>query len=753
MAMMWVRRCGRVRSRLIATPNIDRLAAKGLQFTDGHCPAANLYPIPLSHNDPVERQGSEAFRRMVFFMRNRKKLGVQYIKIGLIGMVFSLSSQGEAAFFYADTVESSGGQFDASYSVSNLMNNGFTDPSDIISTAGDYIAKGNNYATASGTTADFDLVFGFASPTAIDGMHVWNYVYRNGSKGTASTNSGVNAYSLMFYDGAAGTGSVVGSLFTGSLQPAVWNADNAAESIDFDTTYSNVQSVVMQVISNQGGSAFAGMNELAFNGPGAGLEITAFSAAAPFAQRPDPIVLNWVVTGVVTSVFIEPNIGDVTALTTNGVGRVEVLPLGEETYTLTLNGSMQERLSVVGLPPKEQLHLYLLIGQSNMAGVGSPYSAALDAPDPRVIKFGSRDGMEQIFVKGGHPLTTLGSSESTSIGMGVEFGKTMLSAQSDTNVVIGLINHARGTSAIQWWAPGVLDNKQINPDTGLNYYLYDEAIQRVQDARQYGVLKGVLWHQGEYNSNNNTNPDSEPELYAARLQALVDNLRTSFDNPALPFVCGKLVPAEWTYENGDPGVFTGLPHRSMVEAALMDLPNQRSNTYGVDNDGLRGRSDQLIHFDAYSQRLLGQRYAAAMLAFYNDPYLLYLGGYLSPAQLQDAQLTDPLEDNDHDGRVNYLEYAFRYNPMEPDYASPLAFSIKTVSEIGDVPTVSFKKRTDTEAPGYAVCFSTNLVSWTRNAVVEMEESPFDHGDGSATVRVRPEGLYTHGFFRLRVEPK
>jgi hypothetical protein len=66
----------------------------------------------------------------------------------------------------------------------------------------------------------------------------------------------------------------------------------------------------------------------------------------------------------------------------------------------------------------------------------------------------------------------------------LEFAKTMLASNADPDVVIGLINHAKGTTAIQWWAPGVMDNKQINPATGLNYYLYDEAVRAGDERRR-----------------------------------------------------------------------------------------------------------------------------------------------------------------------------------------------------------------------------------------------------------------------------
>jgi hypothetical protein len=124
----------------------------------------------------------------------------------------------------------------------------------------------------------------------------------------------------------------------------------------------------------------------------------------------------------------------------------------------------------------------------------------------------------------------------------------------------------------------------------------------------------VLWHQGEYNSNtNNTNPSAEPELYASHLAALVDNLRRDLRLPGLPFVCGKLVPT-WTNASGTVFTVTTLHRRDLVEAALQDLPNRKFNTACVDNSGLTGHEDEVIHFNAVSQRELGRRYAGQFLA-------------------------------------------------------------------------------------------------------------------------------------------
>ena len=428
---------------------------------------------------------------------------------GTIAAMQITSQAPPANFLYPISATSSAGQFSTSYAPSNLFENGFSSPSTPISTETDYLAQDNNFASPAGTTQNFNLTFDFAAATAVDGMYVWNYAYRNGANGGTSPSFGVNSYTLTFYTGAGGTGSAIGNVFSGNLAAVPWNASNPAQTVGFGTTYQDARSVVMRVLSNHGGT-FTGMNELAFSGIAAPNAITSFAASAAFVQRPATPTLSWQIDGEITSLEIA-GIGSVLANTTNGGGSIQVSPIGEKTYTLTLNGSVQKTVSVIGLPPREKLHIYLLIGQSNMQGEGKDgYNANLDAPNPRMLKFGSREGMESTFLTGGHRLTHL-ASNATTIGMGVEFGKTLLAAESDPEVVVCLINHALGSTAIQWWMPDIPDGVTNHVR---QYVLYNEAIQRVADASTYGVIKGVLWHQGEYNSNSNSTPAPEPALYA-----------------------------------------------------------------------------------------------------------------------------------------------------------------------------------------------------------------------------------------------
>lgn len=682
---------------------------------------------------------------------------------GILGAMQIVSSEPPAPavnFLYANSVATTGGELDVFHSPSNLMNNRFTSPQDVIDATLLYPSQGNNHASTDPAPAAFDLIFEFNTTTDVNGIHVWNFVYRTGTTGSSA--EGVNAYELTFHSAPNGGGNTIGTVVQGTLARAAVNAQNRAQSIFFPIAYAGVRSVVMKVSSNHGGS-LTGMSEFAFNAvasPPPATAIQSFTSSAPFVQTPAKMTLDWEVSGNVVLLEIQPDIGDVRGRTQNGKGSIEIPHLiGEKTYTLTLNGAIKETLSVVGLPAKNKVHLYLLIGQSNMQGAGAPFNASADAPHPRVVKFGSHDGMEKIFVKGSHSLVVLGTTN-TGVGLGIEFGKTLLASQSDPEVVIGIVNHALGSTAIQWWAPDV-GLPAANWPNRTGEKLYNDAIIRIHDAKQFGVLKGVLWHQGEYNSigasNPDKNPPAEPQLYASRLRALVDNLRFSFGDRSLPVVCGKLVK-EYKDSGGNIQPYNVLTDRGPVEAALGDLPNQRTNTACVDNSGVYGRSDQAIHFDSASQRELGKRYANAMNTLRADAFRLYLGGFYTPAEMNDPAISSPQNDNDRDGSNNFLEFAFLSDPSRGASVPRMSTEAITIPEEGKFLSITYRQRTDDDAPSYVAEVSSNLSAWANNgggtSVTTAVGLPIDNGDGTATVMVRDRTAITpetpFRFMRLSV---
>jgi hypothetical protein len=176
------------------------------------------------------------------------------------------------------------------------------------------------------------------------------------------------------------------------------------------------------------------------------------------------------------------------------------------------------------------------------------------------------------------------------VGPGLTFGKIL--AERDPRVRIGLIPSAVGGSPITAWRPGCLYH-----ETGS--HPYDDALRRARLALIQGVLKAILWHQGESDSE-----PGEAELYEERLVALIAALRRELGQPDLPFVVGTL---------GDFFV-SDNPAGRVVNAALRRIVQRVPHTACIDAAGLTHGGDNL-HFSAEAARELGRRYAQALLSW------------------------------------------------------------------------------------------------------------------------------------------
>lgn len=228
------------------------------------------------------------------------------------------------------------------------------------------------------------------------------------------------------------------------------------------------------------------------------------------------------------------------------------------------------------VPPR--LYLFLLIGQSNMAGRGIP-EADDQQPHPRVWMLTK----EQTWVPARDPMH-FDKPAVVGVGPGLAFAKKLASTNPAMN--IGLIPSAVGGSGIDVWKPGAYyEPTKSHP--------YDDAIQRARKALEQGQLAGILWHQGE--------SDSQPEraaAYGPKLVELVERLRKDLNTPDVPFIVGTL---------GD-FVVGRNPAARTINETLLQAPQRIKNAYCVSSAGLTHKGDT-THFDTPSARALGQRYA------------------------------------------------------------------------------------------------------------------------------------------------
>lgn len=235
------------------------------------------------------------------------------------------------------------------------------------------------------------------------------------------------------------------------------------------------------------------------------------------------------------------------------------------------------------LPPKHQFHVYLLMGQSNMAGRGKMTEA-----DRRPVERVWMLNKQNRWVPAAHPVH-FDKPAIAGVGLGIDFAKGM--CREDPDVQIGLIPCAFGGTPLSRWSKGG--------------DLYKSAVARAKVAMKDGTIKGMLWHQGESDSGT----AETATTYGQRLAKMIAALRAELERPDLPFVAGKL--GEFYLRSGR------SPHAATVDAALADLPNQVERAACASAEGLDHKGDQ-VHFSAEAMRQLGKRYAAEMIRLLKD---------------------------------------------------------------------------------------------------------------------------------------
>jgi len=234
------------------------------------------------------------------------------------------------------------------------------------------------------------------------------------------------------------------------------------------------------------------------------------------------------------------------------------------------------------LPDDNNFYLYLLIGQSNMAGRGKIECVDTTA-HPRVFVL----NQNYEWKPGQEPLH-FDKPKLVGVGPGLAFGKAIADAYPDAT--IGLIPCAVGGTSIVHWKKGEKhEQTQVFP--------YDDMLKRVRFAQNSGILKGVIWHQGE--------ADSKPESFSTYEQDLINliqKLRNELDVPNLPFVLGTV---------GD-FVVNDNPYADSINKLIQSIPKKIEQSDFVLSEGLTDKGDDL-HFDGQSARELGKKYARAMV--------------------------------------------------------------------------------------------------------------------------------------------
>lgn len=239
-------------------------------------------------------------------------------------------------------------------------------------------------------------------------------------------------------------------------------------------------------------------------------------------------------------------------------------------------------------PANTPADIFLLIGQSNMAGV-----AHIESLDTLTVgqaflfnNHGTWEPLKNTAELGTNRYSTVRKPrrEGRNLSPGYTFAKKMV-AYTGRN--IGVVSNARGGTRVSWWQKGY---------TGENDFdLYEKTLERANAAliaTPGAVIKGIIWHQGE-----GDNSASASALYLQELGRLVKDLRTDLGDSTIFFIAGEV------------GTWNG--RGTHVNPQIRSVKDSIANADFVGSTGLTSmdikRNDP--HFDTLSQRALGGRYA------------------------------------------------------------------------------------------------------------------------------------------------
>ncbi|XP_077231523.1 putative carbohydrate esterase At4g34215 [Tasmannia lanceolata] len=235
-------------------------------------------------------------------------------------------------------------------------------------------------------------------------------------------------------------------------------------------------------------------------------------------------------------------------------------------------------------------HIFLLAGQSNMAGRGGVIGGKWDGvvppecqPDPSIQRLNSRLQWEEAH----EPLHAgIDVNKTCGVGPGMAFANAIRTSGSIKGVV-GLVPCAIGGTKISKWAQGTP--------------LYENMVQRAKESlKAGGTIRALLWYQGE----TDTILASDADSYKANMEQLIANLRSDLQSPNLPVIQVALASGEG-------------PFIDMVREAQLGI--KLPNVSVVDAKGLPLKNDHL-HLTTEAEVKVGKMLADAFLKQYAPPF-------------------------------------------------------------------------------------------------------------------------------------
>lgn len=257
--------------------------------------------------------------------------------------------------------------------------------------------------------------------------------------------------------------------------------------------------------------------------------------------------------------------------------------------------------------PDPNFFIYLCFGQSNMEAGARPAEQDEGFNDPR-FQFMAAVDMPRYQRERGHWYTAVPPicRETNNMGPVDFFGRKMIEVLPE-QYKVGVINVSVAGAKLELWDKDACEDylaaEAADPsrswlvDIAKQYGMspYQRLMETAREAQKYGVIKGMLLHQGESNPN-----DAE---WPGRVKKIHDDLCADLgiDPDTVPLLAGELKYAE---QDGVCAAFN--------DVVLPNLPKVMPNAYVISALGCESTGDQ-FHFSTEGMRLMGYRMADKML--------------------------------------------------------------------------------------------------------------------------------------------
>jgi alpha-L-fucosidase 2 len=247
-------------------------------------------------------------------------------------------------------------------------------------------------------------------------------------------------------------------------------------------------------------------------------------------------------------------------------------------------------------------YIFLCLGQSNMGGFPGVEEQDKAAVDKRFQLLAAVDFTSLGRTKGNWcdavPSLCRGR---TGLCPADYFGRTMV-ASLPAEIRVGVVNISVAGCKIELFdrdnyetyaSTAALWMKNIIQEYGGNPYAH--LVEMAKVAQKDGVIKGILLHQGESNTNDKQWPTRVKRIY----DNLVEDLNLQAE--AVPLLAGELVNAD------QQGACASM------NSIIAELPKVVPNSHVISSKGCACRPDHL-HFNPAGYRELGRCYAVQMLS-------------------------------------------------------------------------------------------------------------------------------------------